>query len=332
MDPALERLVLNPSCVSSGAINSNTACSPDNAAFKRLMNQFGMALAPTAMHAARTTGYGGFQLSLEGSFTSLDHDADYFTKGTRGTIDPSQNKASIRNNGPDSYAQVYMAKVRKGFPFGLELTGVVGYMSHTSLMVIGSDVRMALLEGFRTGAMGILPDLAVGGGVRTTTGSPQIQLTIASLDAQISKPITIADSSIFTPYIGWQMAWIFADSGLIDATPATNALQYCGYKGTNAPGSAGGTTGGGTTGYDGQPVCSAGAYRNADFNNTMVFDKVRLKRQRMIFGGNFRWEILTLGFQYATDLVDASAANGNDQDLKGIPKQHTLSVEVGAIF
>src|SRR4029078_8896788 len=36
------------------------SCFPDSAAFKRLMNQWGFALAPTAMHSARTTGFGGF--------------------------------------------------------------------------------------------------------------------------------------------------------------------------------------------------------------------------------------------------------------------------------
>ena len=181
MDPALERLVLNPGCHMlpspsgaasnygtwnpAGGAGSDGRCRPDNVAFKRLINQYGAALAPTALHNARTTGYGGFELALAGSFTSIDHSSDYMQNGPRGTIDPSTNRRSIRNNGPDPLAQVYYLKARKGFPFGLEITGLIGTMSHTSFTLIGSDVRLSVLEGFRQGFFGVLPDLAVGGGV-----------------------------------------------------------------------------------------------------------------------------------------------------------------------
>lgn len=347
MDPALERLVRNPAChqvaTSTGYGSVGTwnqmagECLADDVAFKRLVNQYGFALAPTSMHSARTTGYGGFELSLEGAFTSLDKGADYMKLGTQGLIDPNTNQASIRNNSPDSFAQTYFARVRKGFPFGLELAGVLGYMSHTSFMIIGADVRMALLEGFRSGVLGVLPDLAVGGGVRTITGTPQLQLTTVSLDVKLSKPFTIADSSVFTPYAGWQMAWIFGDSGLIDTTPNTDPVRQCGYVGPNVPGTPGtpmpGTDVNGNPQprpYDGQPVCNGGS--PLDFNNTFVFDAVRLKRQRLIVGGQYRYEMVFLGVQYITDLVDPAAANGDDRDLKGVPKQYTVAVNVGALF
>src|SRR5215218_2862715 len=77
MDPALERLVGKPhadgsftptpgvgadTCHPGGqwandasGATVSTACSPDNAAFKRLISQYAFAFAPTAMHSARTT-------------------------------------------------------------------------------------------------------------------------------------------------------------------------------------------------------------------------------------------------------------------------------------
>lgn len=347
MDPALERLVLNPGCHMlpspsgaasnygtwnpAGGAGSDGRCRPDNVAFKRLINQYGAALAPTALHNARTTGYGGFVLALEGSFTSIDDSSDYMQNGTRGTIDPSTNRRSIRNNGPDPLAQVYYLKARKGFPFGLEITGLIGTMSHTSFTLIGSDVRLSVLEGFRQGFFGVLPDLAVGGGVRTITGTPQFQLTTAAVDAQISKPFPIVDSSILTPYVGYQYLWIFGDSGLIDTTPNTNPLGICGYQGPNTPGTPGTPvpTPSGDKPYDGQPVCDGGT--PLDFNNTIVFEQVRLQRQRIIVGVNYRFEMLSIGLQYLTDLASPSSAN-NDSDLKGIPTQYTMSAHLGAIF
>ena len=82
MDPALERLVLDSSCqVQTGSgihvnpANGSKPCTPDNAAFAKLIAQYGFAIAPTAMHSARTTGYGGFELAIEAAYTTIDNNA-----------------------------------------------------------------------------------------------------------------------------------------------------------------------------------------------------------------------------------------------------------------
>ena len=70
MDPALERLTIDPStgapsadCHPGGAWNDkrldpatmgSVACTPDHVAFKKLISQYAFAFAPTAMHSART--------------------------------------------------------------------------------------------------------------------------------------------------------------------------------------------------------------------------------------------------------------------------------------
>ena len=183
------------------------------------------------MHSARTTGFGGFHLSIEAAYTKIDDGAHYWKHGTQGPVDPSTNQASIINNSPQELLQLYSAKIRKSFGFGLELTGVVGFMPKTSIMSGGADVRLSLLEGFRSGIPGILPDIAVGGGVRTITGTPQLQLSVAGLDVQVSKPLPIADSSILTPWIGFQYLWIFGDSGLVDLTPGHRRDQLLQLRG-----------------------------------------------------------------------------------------------------
>jgi hypothetical protein len=352
MDPALERLVRNPAChQTSGASGPGNLgawnqlageCMADDVAFKRLINQYAFALSPLSIHPARTTGFSGYELSIEGAYTSMDKDADYLIHGTKGSPDPNTHRASYLNKSPDSIAQTYYAKVRKGFPLGLELAGLLGYMSNTSFMVLGADVSLALLEGFRTGFMGVLPDISVGGGVRTISGSAQMQLTTVGLDAKISKPFTLASAAILTPYAGWQMLWIFGDSGLIDTTPNTDPVRQCGYQGGNVPGTPGTPTqepiknpnaGGPYTQprpYDGQPVCNGGS--PLDFNNTMVFNAVRLKRQRLILGAKFQYEMVFLGVHYITDLLSPYAANGKDRDLAGVPKQHTVAFNVGVLF
>ncbi len=345
MDPALERLVVDGRCrtptgayaddpATLAALEADTGrawCSPDHAAFKRLINQYGFALAPTAMHSARTTGFGGFHLSLEAAFTKIDDGAEYWKNGTQGSIDPSSNLASVRNTSPSSLLALYSAKIRKSFGFGLELTGAVGFMPQTSIVSGGADVRLSLLEGFRTGLAGILPDVAVGGGVRTITGTPQFQLTTVALDAQISKPLPVADSSVITPWIGYQYVWMFGDSGLIDLTPGTDAVGYCNFAGPNVPGNQDPNKPAGQ--FDGQPVCAGGS--PLDFNNNVVFNKVRLERQRLLIGVNYNYEMVMLGGQFITDIVDPADAQNSDadsEDLKGEDRQWTIVLEAGAMF
>jgi hypothetical protein len=275
---------------------------------------------------------------LEATYTSLSSDADYWKRGTQGSPDPSTNRAATSNQSPSSLLQQYSLKMRKGFGFGLELTGVVGILPQTSLINGGADVRMAVLEGFRTGLLGILPDVAVGGGVRTITGTPELQLTTVGVDAQISKPLTIQDSSVLTPWLGYQYVWIFGDSGLVDLTPGTNAVQACNYTGQNLPGNpdpnktSTNSAGKVSNVYDGQPVCNGGSSR--DFNNNTVFNAVRVHRQRLIFGMSYRYEMVKVGAQFMTDLLSPSDANSgaNKDDLQGEARQWTLGLELGAVF
>lgn len=342
MDPALERLVTDPSCHPGGAWADaappavSVPCRPDHAAFKRLVNQYAFAFAPTAMHSARTTGYGGFHLALQADYTGISSDAAYWKLGTQGPVDPSNGQSSTYNDSPQSLLQLYSLKFRKSFGFGLELTGIVGFMPKTSIISGGADVRMSLLEGFRTGIGGILPDVALGGGVRTISGTPQFQITIAALDAQISKPLPIQDSMVLTPYIGYQHLWIFGDSGLIDLTPATDALRYCNYAGQNLPGN---TDPGAFANppravpNDGQPICNGGS--PLDFNNNVVFNNARLERHRLIFGLSYRYEMVMLGGQFLIDAVPPADAQNDDADaaiLDGESRQFTLSFELGAMF
>ena len=76
-----------------------------------LPSELGFALAPSAFYPARTTGIGGFQVSLEASYTPISSDRavevgkgnyqQYWHLGTRGTQDPGSKQFSISNASPD---------------------------------------------------------------------------------------------------------------------------------------------------------------------------------------------------------------------------------------
>jgi hypothetical protein len=336
MDPALGRLVLDNGCrLGNGEIPADAGtgyepCQPDNMAFRRLVNQYGFAFAPTAMHSARTTGFGGIHLSLEASYTSIDSDKDYWRKGTRGSSD----SLTGQNTSPSGLLQLYSMKIRKSFGFGFEATGVVGVMPQTSLWSYGADLRLSVLEGFRTGIPGYVPDVAIGGGVRTITGTSELQLTVSSLDVQISKPIPIESAVVVTPYVGYQLLWIFGDSNVIDFTPKTDPFALCNYAGVNAPGQGAPNsipTGGAE--YTGQPQCPNG--KVWDFNNNRVFDPARLRRQRLILGANVRYEAVMFGAQLITDFIppaDAQSDNASKLAMSAEKRQYTGAFELGVMF
>ncbi len=336
MNPAPERLVIqpagtsstcqqlaaNPSLVPGGPQNaSQFACRPDNVAFKNLVSELGFALAPSVMHPARTVGFGGFVISLEAAYTHINssdstHPTNgtpvaYWQQGTQGSAD-SQGSYGTSNSSPDSLLGVYSLVVRKGLPLGFELDGALAYVQNTSLWTVGADVRWAILEGFRTGPLGYLPDLAVGGGVRTMTGSSKMYLTTVGIDAEVSKPFTLADSAVLTPYLGFQHLIIFGNSAVLDATPNVNAIQQCGYQGTDP-----------TTGA---PVCKNNS--NGDFNNDITFNSVQLNRERGFVGLSYRYELLYLGAQFLMDLVPP---NNIDADLDPT-LQWTVSLQAGVFF
>lgn len=357
MDPALARLVLDGSCrvESGGGLYYNptsgySKCQTDDAAFAKLIAQYGFAIAPTAMHSARTTGFGGFEIGFEGAFTKIDKDADYWQKGTQGAQDPITKNFSFINSDPDGTLGNYSLKIRKGFPFGFEITGVMGFVGNTNIVTAGADVRLSLLEGFRRGIPAIFPEIAAGAGVRTVTGTEEFQLTVLGVDGQISKPIPIGGAVVITPYIGYQWIKIFGDSGLVDLTPNTDSVNLCNYAGPNNPATPDPSKNGsnGQPFYDGQPVCATGS--SADFNNTVVFDQVRLERHRLNFGLQFRFQMVKFSGHFIKEVGDPIELNKPEppNDAQGNPRpnvfgpdanggnelkqQWTIAFDIGAQF
>ena len=341
MDPATERLVVQPPGYGAGQCQAVAAdptsapggtplpCAPANIAFKNLVSELGFAMSPDAFHPARTTGFGGFILSIGASYTKINSDAtsvepdgtkiQYWHLGTRGPTNSATSSFSTQNDNPDSVLQIYSLKARKGLPLGFEVAGSLGYLVDTSLWMLGGDVRWAPFEGFRTGAGGILPDISVGGGVRTVMGTDKFTLTTVAIDAELSKPISIASTVVLTPWVGFQRLWIFGDSTVVDSTPNVDAVDQCGFTGVDQ-----------TTG---QPVCTNklpnGQADNYDFNNNFTFDKVRVQRNRGTIGLDFRYEMLHFAGQFLFDLTDPTAEN---QTFLQNTRQWTISLEAGVYF
>ena len=186
------------------------------------------------------------------------------------------------------------------------------------MLVGGGDLRWSLMEGFRKGPLGLLPDVSLGAGVRTVTGTSKFYLTTVGIDVKMSKPITLADSAQLIPTFGYQRLFIFGDSNVVDSTPNVDAAQACGYDGADP--------------VTGAPRCRNklpnGVDNNGDFSNNFTFQKVRVHRHRGIVGLNYRYELIWLGSQFAFDITEPKDEN---PFLVG-SRQWTLSFEAGVFF
>jgi hypothetical protein len=224
----------------------------------------------------------------------------------------------VTNSSPDSLIQIYSINARKGLPLGFELVGSLGYVANTSLWIGGGDIRWSVLEGLRSGALGLLPDISVGSGVRTMTGTQKFYLTTVGIDVKASKPIAIADAAQLTPIVGYQRLIVFGDSNVVDATPNVDPLEQCGYSGSDPT--------------SGAPICRNklpnGADNNGDFANNVTFNKVRVHRNRGILGLSYRYELLWVATQFLFDITEPSDEN---PFLVG-SRQWTLSFEGGVSF
>jgi hypothetical protein len=341
MDPALSRLVRDASC------GPTAPCVADRAAYHKLVSQWGAALGPNSVYEARTTGLSGLALSITGAITGIDDSADYWRRGTQGGEDQQVGGAVPLNSDPEAWLQLYSLDVRKGLGLGIEASGSIGFMPHTSAIAFGGDLRVALLEGLRHGAFRYLPDTSIGVGLRQATGLGELSLRTLALEARLSRALVIPSGFVITPLIGYQWLRIDADSGLVDLTPSTDPLAACGFVGTNVPGMPGGAEAGApSAAYDGSLRCAAGgaAQSALDYDNSVSFGAAEVFRHRVVFGLSYRQELLKVGAELITDLVRPDAAQTDDTvaqalrcDAEGTacqpsPRQMTLVMQVGAAF
>lgn len=287
------------------------AWQADNDAFTRLVSQLGFALAAPNLAPARTTGYRGFYIGFETSVVGIDSGADYWARGTEG-----DDMSMGSNRFVTSALTSSRLALRKGLPYGLEIGASLGRFYNTDSWIWGGELRIALLEGFREGVMGFIPDLAIRGAVRTLTGESEMHITVPSLDFIASKPIVLGGAVVFTPIIAAQLMWIVADSELVDLTPDRDAFAECGVAAEQPQ--AG----------DLSNIRCTGSTQ--DLGNNQVFNDVRAFRARMSIGAEIRYRAFTFNTAIHWDL---KAPGDIDADVPDdLPRQWDFAVGVGATY
>ena len=279
-----------------------------------LMSDLAGSVLPTAMAPARTVGPRGFSFRFDVSFTGIDSDARHIQLGTAGDSRAASEECTGGTGlGCNRFAGDLLTwtrfELRKGFPFGLELAGSVGHLWNSSLWSVGFQLHVALLEGYREGAWAYVPDLALRTTIRAVVGGSDFRLVVPSVDLIASKPLVFGNAVVLTPLASFQLAWVVADSELVDLTPNTNAYDECAPR-------PGGILAGCTAGGNGD-----------DYNNTTTFAALRALRYRMTLGVQARYELVLLTAAFAFDLVPPGETSDDIPDDVG--RQWTTTVGIG---
>ncbi len=303
----------------------DATCGSDTNAqsrYRSMMSELGVVVAPRLMTPADTLGYAGFQFSGELGITTINNNRKVNGDAASGISywDGIEAVHADARNAfrPSSSLTTVGGFVRKGlwfplpaFEFGAGAIDVLG--SH--MYAIQGYAKLALQEGFHDW---VLPSFAVRGSVSQLLGTSQVNMTVWGVDVLISKAFSIGGTARIEPYFGWNVLFIDARSGVIDATPGCDAYaQHAALVsgGANPPGCAPPTNG-----------------SWSDLGNNFTFPSESIiTRYRWSVGAKLKLSVLFVTVE--GDLIQAGSSNDNNLDAHDSSgRQESFSVSAGLDF
>ena len=191
-----------------------------NLELRALSSQLGVVLAPHLLTPADTIGFGGFQLSVDYTSTTIDSDATYW-RALQGSPDPT-GTGSVAHGSEMLNTVGLFARKGMWFPVpSMEFGGGAVHLIDSRTWTGQLYTKLALHEGYHQLP---IPSLAVRGAVSRMMNQRELDLTITSVDVVISKHWGVGSTWRFDPYGGWNMLMIIPRSEVIDPTPQIDPL------------------------------------------------------------------------------------------------------------
>ena len=202
-------------------------------AYRQVISEMSVALAPKILTTADTVGYSGFHFSIDYSLTTISNTqcADNNAATAQKDLCPFQYgvEGSANANGghvsPPGVVQTVSVMARKGiwlpvpsFEIGAGATKVM----QSNLFAVNVYGKLSLHEGFHGWPV---PSLMVRGSAVRVMGQSQLDLTMAQVDAAISKSFGIAGSVTLVPYLGAAWLYIIPRGQVLDLTPNVDSWR-----------------------------------------------------------------------------------------------------------
>ena len=192
----------------------------ENLEFRALSSELGVVLAPHLLTPADTLGYGGFQLDVEASQTTIDSAKPYW-RVLAGSPDPAGTGGVAHGDG---FLRTVGVFAHKGlwlpvpsFEVGIGAVNLLESQTWAAQLT----GKIAIHEGYHDLA---LPSFAIRGAVSRMINQRELDLTVLSADAIVSKHFGIAGTWRLDPFAGYDLLLIVPRSEVIDATPNVDSL------------------------------------------------------------------------------------------------------------
>lgn len=200
---------------------ANTTVIGNNLAFRSLVSELGVVLAPRLLAPSDTLGFGGFQFTADLGISTITDDADYW-RVLESSPDPAGAMGISHGDGTMTtlglFARKGMWLPAPSFEVGL---GAV-HLQGSRIWGAQGYAKLAVQEGYHDLP---LPSIALRAAVTRMMGSAEIDLSIASMDLSISKARGLWGTIQVEPYGGWNVLIMVPRSEVIDSTPAVAGDQ-----------------------------------------------------------------------------------------------------------
>jgi hypothetical protein len=294
----------------SGLITGVAIDGDGQSAFRSLMSELGVVMAPRISMPASTLGFAGFQVSAELGLTQISHDKSFWN-GVNAVVPQTPNLSR-----PDSMLTTLGFFLRKGIWLpapSVELGGGVVNLLDSQLLSWQAYAKLALHEGFHDLP---IPSLSVRGAFAYVSGTDQASLHTYSLDILVSKGFGVMKTVRVEPFGGWSLLLIKAAGKVLDFTPLCDSRAVA----MATPG---------RSVSDQCAVAQSGTNNDLKANAAFPSQDV-ITRYRVFGGAKLKLGLLDVIAQYELSLAGHSRDEDSAVDYSG--RQSALSLSVGLEF
>jgi hypothetical protein len=294
----------------SGLITGVAIDADGRSAFRSLMSELGVVMAPRIPMPASTLGFAGFQASAELGLTQISHNRSFWNGVS--AVGPQTPNASR----PDSMLTSLGFFLRKGIWLpapSLELGGGVVNLLDSQMLSWQAYAKLALHEGFHDLP---IPSLSVRGAFAYLSGTDQVDLHSYSLDILVSKGFGVMKTVRVEPFGGWSLLLIKAAGKVLDFTPLCDSHAVA-------------------VAASGHPVSDQRALAQSGTNNDLKANYAFpgqdvITRYRVFGGAKLKLGLLDVIAQYELSLAGHSRDEDSAVDYSG--RQSAFSLSVGLEF
>lgn len=168
-----------------------------HARFRAFARELGAGISSTNLTPPETLGHAAFSVNAELSVLSIRFEDVSW---------PSERALAA-----DANLLLPSLHIRKGLPFSFEIGARAGWIDRSDMAVGSLEAKWAINEGFL-----YLPDVSIRVYGTRLFNSRDFDLTTYGADLGVGREFPIGGMITLTPYAGWNLGFVQANSHLVD--------------------------------------------------------------------------------------------------------------------